>query len=97
MSMALRNKMEVVAKERMSWMLFRSNDEYFLSILCGTVGIYEMAISLNKVETQSFKNEGEQFISRLAQSVRNAPGSFTNRQCAKAKSAIEAWSSSHAS
>jgi hypothetical protein len=68
-----------------SWVysLYENDTDIILSIVCGTVGIFEINIVLNSFEKEQFLVEGDIFIERLVQDVQNKPNLYTSRHIGK--------------
>ena len=56
-----------------------SNDEYFLEVLCGSIGMYEVKFQLNEVEVDRYLKEGEKFINDLVWQVNRHQDQFKDR------------------
>lgn len=88
---------KVIAESNWHWLLYQENDEYTLSVLCGTVGVYSIEILLSRQEVQTFQNKGIPAIEILARSVTNSPESFSSRRLTdfhsniNAKIAVSEW------
>ena len=50
-----------------------------ISVLCGTIALYEAQVPLNDQETQRYQEEGENFLDDLATRIRNEEGNFRSR------------------
>jgi hypothetical protein len=55
------------------------SEQYILSIVCGSIGIYDVKIQLNSEEIKQFNDKGEVFIEQLAEAVRFSPTLFKTR------------------
>jgi hypothetical protein len=71
--------MEVISEEAWAWMLFHDSSFYYLSIACGSVGIFTRDIELTKNEIIKFENEGISYIKSLASQVTENPSLFEKR------------------
>jgi hypothetical protein len=71
--------MEVLLKKDWSYTLKRNGSDLTLSVLCGTVGLYEVSIILNENENELFLKQGENFIDTLANNIRSNPESYKSR------------------
>ncbi len=71
--------MEVVSEETWSWMLFHNSDSYYLSVVCGSVGIFTRDIELTKSEIVKFESEGLSYVKSLASQISQNPSIFENR------------------
>lgn len=89
--------MEVVAQENWSWMLYHAPNSYYLSVVCGSVGIYTRDIELTKEEILEFKEKGIPYINSLALKIRKTPHLFKERhlpsftQMESVKEAAQKW------
>lgn len=71
--------MEVVAEARWSWMLLRDGESLYLSVLCGSVGLYTRDLALTPVEAAAYRSEGLVAVTRLARCVMDDPGAYQGR------------------
>ncbi|MTK52662.1 hypothetical protein [Paludibacter sp.] len=55
------------------------NGAIILSVLCGTVGLFEREIVLSENEVNSFNAMGESFLDELAHDVRNDYEKYKSR------------------
>jgi hypothetical protein len=53
--------------------------EIILSVLCGTVGLFEREIVLSEDEVTSFNAIGEKFLDELANDIRNNYDKYKSR------------------
>ncbi len=72
--------MKVVEEARWSWMLLAEGAEMFLSVVCGTVAVYEIEFALAPEEIEGYAREGKAFLDRLAERVIGMPGTFRARR-----------------
>ncbi|MCW5698761.1 MAG: hypothetical protein KIT00_02855 [Rhodospirillales bacterium] len=92
-----RQAVKVEAEEPWSWMLYADGSARFLSVVCGTVGLYEIDLALDAEEVAQYGREGVAFIARLAAAVMSAPGDFQLRHLEDfharpdVRAAITAW------
>ncbi len=73
--------MEIIAQERWSYTLYKDDERHVISVICGSVGVYEVAIELNDQEINKLNSEHD-FIKSLSLSIRNNPDSYKNRKIA---------------
>jgi hypothetical protein len=71
--------MNEISRSRWSWILYQDNDEYILSVVCGTVGIFETVVKLSATEVNSYSEKGDEFIEDLAVKIRFKPKDYANR------------------
>jgi hypothetical protein len=62
---------EALHVEPWSWTLERTPEGLVLSVVCGTVGLYERAIVLNADETAVWENSGAAGLEPLVEAIRN--------------------------
>ncbi|WP_298901292.1 hypothetical protein [uncultured Psychroserpens sp.] len=71
----------IVFKEEWSYTLERTNSKsYILTVVCGSIGIYDIKISLNPEEIQNLINRGKPYILQLVRSIQESPYKYTHRQ-----------------
>lgn len=50
-----------------------------ISVLCGSIGLYDVRIRLNDEELAQYEDEGETFLTRFATTIRKEESSFKGR------------------
>lgn len=71
--------MELVLRSDWFYSLYRSEkDEYFIAVVCGSVGIYEVNVKLNDEQCRAYSKRGKEFIEELAAEIRNRPWGYPN-------------------
>ncbi len=89
--------MKVVEEAPWSWMLLAEGADLFLSVVCGTVALYEIEFALTADEAAGYAREGKAYLERLAGHVIGTPGEFQARHIADfherpgVEEAIAAW------
>ena len=95
--------MKVVAEEPWAWMLF--SDEgvgLYLTVMCGTVGLYSVDFQLADDEAADFTTSGRSAIEALARDVSYQSSKYQGRHIAHfddlpgIKQAVSAWRSQSA-
>ena len=72
-------QMVEVIKKQWNYTLSKNlMDEYILSVVCGTAGLYDIEIVLNDKQITEFKKRGEAYIDDLAQIIRDNPSDYLN-------------------
>lgn len=71
--------MKVVEEAPWSWMLLAEGAEMYLSVVCGTVAVYEIEFALTPEESEGYARAGKGFLERLAERVIGVPGEFRAR------------------
>lgn len=61
--------MKIIAEAHWSWQLFQDGAEYYLSVVCGSVGLYTRDILLTPSEAAQYNQAGERYLHDLAQSA----------------------------
>jgi len=93
--------MKVVGEECWSWMLFEEMDSLYLSVVCGSVGLFTRNIALNEEEKRNYESEGFEFIKRLSEMIRMNPNDYAKRHIKcfddleNTKEAATAWRFQH--
>ncbi|WP_028973185.1 hypothetical protein [Spirochaeta cellobiosiphila] len=77
----IRENADLIELHRSQWnyIFYQVNDGFLLSVTCGTVGLFEINIYLNKEETGNYKSRGIDYIEELAQKIRNSPLQYQER------------------
>ena len=72
--------MKVIAEEPWAWMLL-SNESgvLYLSVMCGTVGLYSIDFQLTDDEAADFHSTGRSAVDLLARDVSNQPFKYQDR------------------
>ena len=72
--------MKVIAEVTWTWMLIRHDDgTLYLSVVCGTVGIYTIDLQLTDDEAAEYLSAGLTAMDRLARDVFNQPSNYRAR------------------
>ncbi len=93
--------MEVVAESNWRWMLFSTGDNYILSVLCGSVGLYTRDVELTTNELSEYATSGDKAIENLAVEISRNPSMFESRHIPsfatneEARRAAKEWRESH--
>lgn len=88
--------MQVLAESTWSWLLLADGERRLLSVLCGTVGLYELTLELTTEECPSGPVDWSS-IDRLARSISYSPKAFLPRHqptlldSDEAREAIACW------
>lgn len=94
--------MKVLSESNWNWMLYKSDESFILSVLCGSVGMFTREIVLSIDEVSEYLEHSDKAIEKVAQSVRSNPEKYQSRQIPDfhlneaAKSAASEWRSKHA-
>lgn len=78
--------MNEILREQWSYILYSDRgQDYYLSVLCGTVAQYDINIKLLPDEVQQYKQNGTSFINELAAQIRYNPQAFYDRHIKELK------------
>ena len=89
--------MHVVDEATWSWMLLAEGEEHVLSVICGTVAVYEIEFALDAEELAAYRRQGRPYIEKLADRVIISPSTFKARHIEDfharpgVEAAIAAW------
>jgi hypothetical protein len=72
--------MNYLIKKKWDYTLAETNGAYKLSVMCGTVGAYELEFILNESEINQYLKSGDKFIETLANDVREHPSKYKERK-----------------
>ena len=73
-------ELEVLLKVSWTFVLFTYGHRYFLSVVCGSVALYNVNIELSAEEIDLYRREGEDGIAKLAREVFNNPSMYEARK-----------------
>lgn len=67
----------LLAESDWDWMLFRdAADDLVLSVVCGTIGVFEVEVILDPSQRAAYDAEGTPFLDRLAADIRYSPRKY---------------------
>jgi len=69
---------EEIARKDWYWILYRSGERLLLSVLCGTVGMYDLTLRLSDEEEARYRSDPG-YLDELAAAVRYSPDSYRER------------------
>jgi hypothetical protein len=72
--------MQELINKNWDYILFQSEEDYLLEVVCGTVAIYTITFKLDEVEKAGFEAEGERYLDHLAWKVRDYPEDYIKRR-----------------
>lgn len=72
--------MQKIAEEPWAWILYQNKENFFISVICGTVGIFEANIKLDAEEVKNYQKDGLVFIREMARAITNNPQKYWDRQ-----------------
>ena len=71
--------MKELLNSRWNYVLYETEGKLLLSVVCGTVGMFDRNIFLTDIERESFNLEGESYIEKFANEIRNDPSKHESR------------------
>lgn len=73
--------MKEVVKKNWEYVLYQTEQsELILSVVCGSVALYDFDFVLDAQEKEQFKEEGSKFLDELAAKVNYNPLAFEHRK-----------------
>jgi hypothetical protein len=72
-------EIEVLLQVPWSYTLYGSDDRFFLSVVCGSVGLFETEIELGVEEIAAYRTKGKEAIDALAKGINNEPKAYRDR------------------
>jgi hypothetical protein len=73
--------MKELLQEPWLYTLYANGERLILTVVCGTVAVYELSIELTNEEKQQFDSLGKAFIHSLALQISSRPSDFEARRC----------------
>lgn len=70
---------EKLEQEAWSYALFEDGEALILTVVCGTIGVYERTLVLTDEEAASYRARGREVVARLADEIRQREGRFEER------------------
>lgn len=71
----------IVLKKDWSYTLEKTKPASFiLTVVCGSIGIYEIKLELNFEEIKNFNNLGEPYIVQQVKKIQESPSKYAHRQ-----------------
>lgn len=71
--------MKLIINKDYNYSLFPFNNKFYLSVICGSVALYEVTIELTKDEEAEYLKSGESFIDKLAAEIQLDSKLFNER------------------
>lgn len=71
--------MEIIINERWNYQLIKNEEKYILSVMCGTVGLYEIEIELTSNQIKEFNEQGKEYIEKLVGIIRLNPSDYIKK------------------
>ncbi len=68
-----------VLNKNWTYKLYEVNGNHLLSVVCGTVGIFDINIFLDSREYLEYKEKGEDIIDKLAEKIRCSPDDYRSK------------------
>lgn len=65
--------MKIIINESWNYQLIKDAEQYKLSVMCGTVALYEIEYVLNDNQIKLFEKNGKLFIDSLVKEIRENP------------------------
>ncbi|CAH0995245.1 hypothetical protein EMA8858_01365 [Emticicia aquatica] len=71
--------MKEIINNPWNFSFFEENNQLFLIIVCGNVGIFELKIKLTKKECELYQTTGVTYIENLVKDIQNSPSKYIKR------------------
>ena len=71
---------EIIFEERYFYQFYKEKDNYYLSVLCGTVAQFDITIQLSDTEIKTYHLKGKNYIVIKANEIFNDPEKFVSRK-----------------
>jgi hypothetical protein len=75
--------MSIIINEPWDYQLIKDADEYFLSVVCGSSGLYEVEFKLTQEEANEYEKNGKAGIEKMVSIVRNNPEKYMDSKFVK--------------
>lgn len=72
--------MNILIEEHYFYTLHEANERILLTVVCGTVAVFDVTIALTSHEIKCFQAEGKAYIDALANQILYSPDSFLDRR-----------------
>ena len=70
-------ELKKVEEKAWTYTLYAYKDKYIISVICGSVGLYDRNIFVDKLIIRQFESEGIIVLDELASTIRNNPKKYT--------------------
>lgn len=71
--------MKEIIKQPWQYSFYQDEQELILSVVCGSIGIFEITIKLNEVEKTEYELRGLEYIEELAKKIQYTPSLYSDR------------------
>jgi hypothetical protein len=71
--------MQELIRKDYDYILYQEEEKLLLSVVCGTVAVFELTILLTKKEVLQYQQQGEAFTDSLASKIQYNPDDFVKR------------------
>ena len=72
-------EVEEVLQVSWTYTLYRHEERFFLSVVCGTVGLFETDVELTSAEIADYRKLGKESVDALAKAISDAPKAYNDR------------------
>ena len=71
--------MKSILRKDWNYILYDNYGSLLISVICGTVGLFERNINLNNEELELYQKGGELYLDSLAEEIRSNPNNYNSR------------------
>jgi hypothetical protein len=72
------NKLTKIQENPWDYILYKFSNGYILSVVCGSVGLYDTNILLENDQIENFKIQGKKMLIELAEKIRSNPEKYSS-------------------
>ncbi len=72
--------MKEILKEDWKYILYENEGGYFMTVVCGTIAVFDISFQLSEEETKLFLENGKSYIENLASTVSYYPNEYIKRR-----------------
>ena len=72
--------MNILLEEYYFYTFYEAEGRFLLTVVCGTVAVFDVTIALSSHEIKRFQEEGKAYIDTLANQILYAPDNFLDRR-----------------
>ncbi|KOY86394.1 hypothetical protein AD998_09775 [bacterium 336/3] len=72
--------MQKITEKYYDYILYKDNEDYIFSVVCGTIAVFDVTIKLNTQEQKEYQQKGEAFLDTFSSTIRSNPEGFFDRR-----------------
>lgn len=71
---------EIIFEEHYFYQFYKQENDYYLSVLCGTVAQFDITIKFTETEVETYLSKGQDYIVTKANLIFKNPKDFIDRK-----------------